>query len=679
LVGALLIVAAVASALLAAAAVRFPSLVAALLTAYLALVANLALTTLVLSPLHAVTRIGLAAAEAMLLLAALAAWWLRGRPGLPLAGPRAAAAVLLRDPVLIVFAGFVLVLLGYELVLALTVPPNNGDALGYHLPKAAAWAQQHAIHWIANAPTVRMNAFQPLAEQQILFLLVATGGGALIALPQYLAQLAILVAVYGAARRLGFDVRRSTGAALLLATFSLLALEATTAQNDLVVASFPVVAACLLLGGGTVEAALAGAAGGMAVGAKLTAVLVAPVLLWLAVLRGRRVVAAGIVGAAAGFAAIGIWGYALNVVHTGHVLGVGTAFVEDRSSPTYPGSLQNGFTLLYGMMDVSVLWKGLIEALAVAAVVAGAAAWAWARRHRRGREALGDAAGAALPFAAPLLVLGGAAVIAFITDRWGYPIRGAHGILQPVEENLNLVYTHISNEDFSAFGPVGIVALVLAISLAIRAVVRRSADYRHLALAVTLPFFLVVMSLSTFWNPFLIRFFLVPAVLTAPLLAFLFRSTAVLAAWAAAAAIAITLTVVRDQTKPLSSPYGLGRPWELTQSEALSTNSRNEYADAVVAYHRLVPGQACVGAVLGMSDPSYLLYGPKLRHRVYYLSANGNTVQSALQHGLFYVVINPEEERNVPREFEQAGWRLEPLGALWVLATDAQGSDEGSC
>jgi hypothetical protein len=187
------------------------------------------------------------------------------------------------------------------------------------------------------------------------------------------------------------------------------------------------------------------------------------------------------------------------------------------------------------------------------------------------------------------------------------------------------------------------------------------------------------MALATFWNPFLIRFFLVPAALTAPLLAFLFRSTAVLAAWAAAAGIAITLTVVRDQTKPLSSPYGLGRPWELSQSRSLSTNSRNEYADAVVAYSRVVPGRACVGAVLGMSDPSYLLYGPKLRHRVYYLSANGNTVQSALERGLFYVVINPDEERNVPHEFERAGWRLEPLGALWVLATDAHGADNGSC
>ena len=133
--------------------------------------------------------------------------------------------------------------------------------------------------------------------------------------------------------------------------------------------------------------------------------------------------------------------------------------------PPTPAASRTASRSLYGMMDVSVLWKGLILALAVAGVVAGLAAWAWARRHRRGREALGDAAGAAVPFAAPLLVLGGAAVLALITDRWGFPIRGAGGILRPVNENLNQIYTHISNEDYSAFGPVGIVALILAIAL----------------------------------------------------------------------------------------------------------------------------------------------------------------------------------------------------------------------
>ena len=92
MVGALLVGAAVATALLAACAARFPSLVSTLLAAYLALVANLGLTTLVLSPIHQVTRAGLAVAEGLLLAAALGAWWARGRPGPPLAGARAASA-----------------------------------------------------------------------------------------------------------------------------------------------------------------------------------------------------------------------------------------------------------------------------------------------------------------------------------------------------------------------------------------------------------------------------------------------------------------------------------------------------------------------------------------------------------------------------------------------------------
>ena len=670
--------AAVASALLAAAAIRVPSLVGTLLAAYLALVANLALATLVLSPANWVTRTGLGGAEAVALAVAALAWWLRGRPVPSLAPVRTAAGIVLRDPVTLVFAGFVVVLLVYELVLAVTVPPNNGDALGYHLPKAAAWAQHGGLVWIPDAPTVRINAFQPLAEQQILFLLVAGGGsGALVALPQYVAQLAILLAVYGAARRLGFDLRRSALAALLLATFSLPALEATTAQNDLVVASFPIVAACLLLGVSTAEAALAGAAVGIGIGAKLTSLLVAPVLVALALLRGRRALAASAVGAVTGLVAIGMWGYVLNAVHTGHVLGAGTGTVEDRASPSYPGSVANFFDLLYGLMDVSVLWKGLIDALALGAVAVGGAVL-WIRRRAAPREALADAAGSAVPFLAPMLVLGGAASIAFVADRWGFPIRGPGGVLAPVNENLNQIYTHIANEDYSAFGPVGIVSLVLAIALTVRAVLRRTADLRQLALAAALPFFLVVISLVTFWNPFLIRFFLVPAALAAPLLAHLFRSRFVTAAYAVAAALAITLTLTRVQTKPLSSPYGLGRPWNLTQADAMTTNSRTEYARALTDYRRLVPPRACVGALLGSFDPSYLLFEPRLDHRVVYLPGGGDPVSSALRNGLFYVVVNPSQHPGAVERFAQAGWKVRSLGGYWALAADAHGG-VGSC
>src|SRR5439155_19123693 len=134
--------------------------------------------------------------------------------------------------------------------------------------------------------------------QQILFLFVAAGSGVLLALPQYVAQLAILVAVYGASRRLGFDERAAACGAALLASFSAVALQTTTAQNDLVAASFPVAAACLLLGGGGLEAALAGLALGIGVGAKLTTGLAWPVVAWLCWLGGRRAVTRTAAGAA---------------------------------------------------------------------------------------------------------------------------------------------------------------------------------------------------------------------------------------------------------------------------------------------------------------------------------------------------------------------------------------------
>jgi hypothetical protein len=42
------------------------------------------------------------------------------------------------------------------------------------------------VYWIPNAPTDRINEFQPLAEEEILFLFVATGKKALFGLPRFL-------------------------------------------------------------------------------------------------------------------------------------------------------------------------------------------------------------------------------------------------------------------------------------------------------------------------------------------------------------------------------------------------------------------------------------------------------------------------------------------------------------
>jgi Glycosyltransferase family 87 len=658
---------AVATACFAAAAARFNSLVSTLLTAYVAYVANLGLVTLVLSPTHSVTREGIAIAEAVLLVIAIGCWWLRGRPG-PAFGPaHAAVRNALSDPVTIAFLAGAVVLLVYEGLLA-SSPPNNMDSLTYHLTRAAAWAQHRGMYWIPNNPEVEVDAYQPLAEQQQLFLMVTTGGGSFYALPQYLAELAILVSVYGSSRRLGFAVRPAVAASGLLAMFSVVALEAVTAQNDLFAASFAAVAACLLLGVVGLETALAGVAAALGVGTKLTVVLVVPILAWLAIARGRRVLITALAGGIAGLLAVGMWGYVLNTVHTGHILGTGTGTVQDRGSPSYPRSVANAFDLAYGLMDTSVLSYRVMYLLAAVGIVAALAAAAWWLRKGEPRRAPGEAARSALPFLAPVLVIAGAALVAYGADVWGFPIRGPNGFINGLNSELNETYGRIANEDYSAYGPVGIVGLLAAIVLTVRAFLARRADTRQLALASALPVFLVLVALSSVWVPFLIRYFLLPAVLTAPLLAYLASSRTVAAAWLAVAAISIGFTITNDQPKPLVNPYGLGRPWNLTLANGLRTNSDSRWADALDAYAKHVPRGACVGVMPYTNEPVYLLYGTDLDHPIFYLPFP-DPLGAARARVLSYVVVSSELPlaRQINAQFVQGGWQKRKLNDTWTL------------
>jgi hypothetical protein len=668
---------ALGSAVLVAAAVRSSSLVTAILAAYLALVTNVGAVTWALSPFHDVREVPVTLAEAAIFAGALGAWWLRGRPGLPLAPARTVAPAAARDPVTACILGALIVLLAYELVLALAAPQNNGDVLAFHLTRAAAWAQHGGVYWVPNTPTISINVLQPLAEQQLLFLFVTTGGGGLSAMPQLVAELAILVAVYGAARRLGFEVRAATGAMFLVAAFSTVALESTTALSDLVAASFPVVAACCLLGTGRLDPVLAGIAVALGIGAKLDIALDAPALALLALVRGRRAIAWAGAGLLGGMVAVGMWSFVLNAISTGHILGAGSGDPEDRASPSYPGSVANAFNLMYGTLDLSVLSNRLVFWLAALGVLAAVAAAAYALRRTGLRGAPAAAASVGTPLLAPLIVFGASGVVAWGAARWGFPIRGPNGFTHYVDGELNETWTRLSNENFSAFGPVGIVAL-LAASLATlyRYVVRR-VDARHLALAVAYPCGFALMALVTVWSVYTVHFLIMPAVVAAPLLAVLVRQRAAAAVWCGVAALVVALTVAHDQAKPLQSPYGLGPPWQLSQWSSLVTNSRTDNADSLLAYERLVPPHACVGAVVEGNEPSYLLYGPRLNHRVYFLSVY-DALDEALRQGLFYVVITTGSDRWAADGFRHAGWSIRPLGTNWLLASERH-AGSGAC
>ncbi len=642
----------VATAVFAAASLRFPSLVSTILAVYLAFVAQAVTIVVGLSLFREVHSRPVAITQVTLLAVALVCWVRRGRPGVPIGRVREPVRELVRSPVAVLFVLVAAVALGYELLLSLTVPPDNWDSLTYHLAKVAAWAQHGGVYWLSNAPTDRLNEFQPLAEQQILFLFTASGSTRLYAVPQYLAELATLLAVYGASRRLGFDVRVSACSAALLGTFSLVALEAMTAQNDLVAASFPAVALCLLLGRTRGEALLAGMALGIGLGAKLTTALVWPALAVIAWKSGRRRLVCSAGGTLAGFALFGASGYALNAVHTGHVLGptLGQNVGVPASIQSRAATFVRLIYLLFDLSPVSNWTIGLLAAVGIAGgVVFGL------RRYRKAglRAGLLRGAAIAIPLTAPLLVIGGAAVV----DAFAQLTDATASGFGPVGRK--------ANEDLSAFGPVGSVMLLGVPLLVCGLFAARRADIRHLALATVLPLFLVLLAATVAFNPFLMRFALVPVVLTAPLFGFVFRSRAASAALLVIATVTFVGVLDHARGEPFESIGG--HPWHLTQIEAMEYGFEDKIPPALTAYDRLVPPRACVGDVAGPDEPSYLLWGRSLERKVYYLPTVG-AVDPALLDGVFYVVINVDSDARTADQFRQAGWKILPLGRYWLLA-----------
>jgi hypothetical protein len=639
------IVLALAVAAFAAASLRLPQLLTTLLAGYIVLVVELGAVTWVLSPFDAVTLTGLTAAEGVLLIGALGVWWARGRPGVHLAAARAELQSITRDRVTVLFLAVLAVALLYELVLAVTVPPNNWDSLTYHLARVAAWHQSHGIHWIANAPTGRMNEFQPLAEQEILFLFVAAGSTAVFALPQYVAQLTIILAVYGAARRLGYDAKGAARAAALFAMLSLIALESTTAQNDLVAASFPIVTAYLLLGRRGTEDVLAGVAFALGLGVKLTTALALPVLVLLAWRGGRGTLLRTAVGGAVGLLAVSVWGYVLNIAHTSHVLGHGQGRVENTAGLSLAGTVRRALHLVYRLVDIGVTPHWLIAAFAVAGAATGATAFA------RTRSAA--AASAAVPLLMPALVL---------------------LVLHVVPAQDAAFVPRTANEDLSGFGPLGVALLAgapLAVALSPRA---RETDRRRVALALALPVYIVLLALTAKYNIWITRFLIVPVALTAPLFAGIFRRRLAAIALLAVAGATVGLTLADDANKKLDGRFG--RPWNLSQVQALAEFPAEPtgriVAASLTAYDRLVPPRACVGAVLDPDEPAYLLWGPELRHRVFFLPSL-TALKSAYTRDLAYVVISTGVNAPVSKQFSDDSWAIKPLGAYWQLAAAPAG------
>ena len=120
---------------------------------------------------------------------------------------------------------------------AAATPPNNWDALSYHLPRQIYWMQQRHVGLFAtNDP--RMLIMQPLAEYVGLHLLILSGGDHWVNLIQWFALALTALTASAIARELGCSPRLQATAALLVVAIPTAALEAANPKNDIVTAFF---------------------------------------------------------------------------------------------------------------------------------------------------------------------------------------------------------------------------------------------------------------------------------------------------------------------------------------------------------------------------------------------------------------------------------------------------------
>ena len=658
--------------LLVAASLRPESFVEALLSSYVILLAEVTALTGGLSLVREVTRTGLALGVAFFLVLSAAIWQRRGRPGLPVGHLPGVVRRALWDPIVLAFVLVVSLALAYELVLVVAMPANNWDSLTYHLARVALWAQHGGIYWVQNAPTDRINVAQPVAEQQILYLFFAVGRGALYALPQFAAQLAIVASTYLTARRLGYELRSSACAALVFCTFSLVALEATTAQNDLVAASLPAIAAAFLLGRSRQELMLAGLAVALGLGVKATTALVLPVLVLLALRRGRRAAALFSASAIACFAAFSLWSFVVNLARTGHLLGKGPAELT-HATPTIPGALAMATAIFYRLADLTGFHDELIWVLLAVGLNASIAV-AFVTWLKRRPLSLARIAAIGVPFAAPALTLGFAALVRAFTGLVQLPVNqgvaflGQDFLFAP-SAGFSWGINRVSQEDIAGFGPIGGLMLIAVSAGALLTVAVRRADARYAALGLALPLFLLGLGASSAsYNPFLARFVIVPAALTVPLAAALFRHALAGAAVLVVSALTVGLVLVHDAQKPLNSAYG--HPWQLAQGDAARLTFEPSAGDAVFGLDAEVPSYTPVGAVLGSDEPSYLLFGASHSRPVEFLPRQPReAVGAALRAHVSFVVIGGVS--GVAGAFSAHGWVLKDLvDPYWQLAID---------
>ena len=263
----------------------------------------------------------------------------------------------LADPVVRTLAIAVAVAGVYLAAAAFLTTPNDWDGLTYHETRALLWDAQGRVGYVPSGNDPRLDGNPPVSEIGLYAALVLPHSERFAALPQFVALWASLLAVVPIARRLGLPRAASAFGGLVFATLPVVLLHGAAVLNDLVVASFLLVAAGFLAGRSRAELIVGSVALGLALSTKFSAALSLPVLVAavLALAPARRR-AASLVACGGGVLLGAPW-YVINLAETGSLdggLGDTTGQAADHSVRGVLGTLR---ALVFDVVDTTGLWR----------------------------------------------------------------------------------------------------------------------------------------------------------------------------------------------------------------------------------------------------------------------------------------------------------------------------------
>lgn len=131
-------------------------------------------------------------------------------------------------------------------LIAWNAPPNTWDSMTYHMSRVAHWIQNHSV---AHYPTYNLPQLfhPPFAEFAIMHLQILSGSDRFANFVQWFSMIGSIIGVSLIAKELNADLRGQVLAAVFCATIPMGILQASSTQNDYVVAFWLVCLAYFVL------------------------------------------------------------------------------------------------------------------------------------------------------------------------------------------------------------------------------------------------------------------------------------------------------------------------------------------------------------------------------------------------------------------------------------------------